>query len=66
MLTIYNKSRIKIGGPKRWLSSFQKKTNKKQSDRHDLEAVVHALQRENSDLLDALDQVVDLDAFFRF
>ena len=49
-----------------WLSSFEKKTNKQQSDRHDLEAVVRALEREDKELLEAVDQVVDLDAFLRF
>ncbi len=49
-----------------WLTTFEKKTNRQQADRQDLEAVARALEREDEQLMEAVEQVVDLDAFFRF
>jgi hypothetical protein len=48
------------------VDSFQKKTNKKRDDRSDLDRAVNALQAKDSELMEALAEVLDLDAFYRY
>jgi spore coat protein H len=48
------------------LSTFELKTNKQQNDRSDLDAVVQALETGDTEVWDALDEVVDMKAFLTF
>lgn len=48
------------------LDLMQLKTNKTENDRSDLEAVANALRVDDDALLDALDQVIDIDNFLSF
>ena len=47
-----------------WSGTFEKKTNEEQDDWSDIEALVAALETDDDGLLDALEPVLDLDAFF--
>ena len=49
-----------------WTKSFEKKTNKGLADRNDLDSLVKALEQNDDELIDAVGQIVDLDAFIRF
>lgn len=49
-----------------WTASFQKKNNKKNSSRAELEAVAKALEADDAQLLAELSRVVDIDAFISF
>ena len=49
-----------------FVKTFEKKTNTKRNDRSDLAAVVRALQADDSDLLEAVGAVVDIDRFIDF
>ncbi len=49
-----------------WMATFQKKTNTASVDRSDIAAVTAALARPDSEVVAALEQVVDLDAFLSF
>jgi hypothetical protein len=48
------------------VSRFERKTNKGDHDRSDLDRVVQALTAEDADLLAALEQVMDVDGFLTF
>ena len=48
------------------VSTFQVKTNELENDQSDLEAVVTALEADDAALWDALDAVIDMDAFLTF
>jgi hypothetical protein len=48
------------------VSRFERKTNKGDHDRSDLDRVVQALTAEDTDLLAALEQVIDVDGFLTF
>ncbi len=47
-----------------WTGTFEKKTNEDEDDWSDIEAMVAALQAGDDQLLDALDPILDLDAFY--
>lgn len=50
-----------------WLSQrFEKKTNEKENDRSDLQAVAEALALPDEQMLNVLPQLVDVDEFIRF
>jgi len=50
-----------------WLSQrFEKKTNEKENDRSDLQAVAEALALPDEQMLNVLPQLVDVDQFIRF
>ncbi len=49
-----------------WVQTFQKKTNKKNPSRSDLEAVVKALLSDNEVLFEKLDSLIDIDEFVTF
>lgn len=49
-----------------WTGTFQKKTNEEANDWSDIEAVVAALQVEDEALVEALEPLIDLDAFLTF
>lgn len=50
-----------------WLSRrFEKKTNEKENDRTDLQAVTDALALPNEQMVNVLPQLVDVDEFIRF
>ncbi len=49
-----------------WTDTFERKTNKSDPDRSDLEGPTAALQMPDAELVAALGPVVDLDAFFNF
>lgn len=50
-----------------WLSQrFEKKTNKKENDRSDLQSVTDALALPDDQLMNVLPQLVDVDEFIRF
>jgi hypothetical protein len=49
-----------------WVDTFQKKTNKEDPDRSDIEALVPALDVPDAQLLDELGQHIDIDAFLTF
>jgi len=49
-----------------WTGTFEEKTNEDVADSSDIDAVVQALAADDEDLLDAVDAVVDLDAFLTF
>ena len=49
-----------------WVGTFQRKTNKSDPDRSDLEAVVSALTASNDEVFDELSEHVDMDDFFAF
>jgi hypothetical protein len=49
-----------------WTRTFEKKNNGKDTNRDDLDAVVKALQAEDSALLTELGRVLDIDAFITF
>ena len=48
------------------VTSFELKTNERQPDRSDLQAVLRALRATDDELWDALDAVIDLDEFLSF
>jgi hypothetical protein len=48
------------------LSTFELKTNKQKDDRSDLESVVQALKADDAAVWDALNKVIDMDAFLTF
>ncbi len=45
---------------------IEKKTNEKENDRSDLDAIVDALALPDNVLIDAIDPLIDLDAFYKF
>ena len=47
-----------------WINTFDRKTNKLDTDRSDLEAVMDAAGVPDGQLLERLDAVIDLDSFF--
>jgi hypothetical protein len=49
-----------------WTATFELETNRARDDRSDLARVVDALERPDSELIDALEAVVDLEQLFRF
>ena len=49
-----------------WTATLEKKNNEEQTDRSDIDALVAAAAVEDDALMDALDGVLDLDAFFTF
>ncbi len=49
-----------------WTDSFERKTNDQEADRSDIDRVVQALELDDGKLIDAVAQVVDLEAFTRF
>ena len=49
-----------------WTRTFEKKNNGKDAKRDDLDAVVRALQSDDSQLLTELDRVLDIDSFISF
>jgi spore coat protein CotH len=49
-----------------WTGTFDKKTNEDAAYSSDIDAVVEALEADDDELLDAIDAVVDLDAFLTF
>lgn len=49
-----------------WTETFELKTNEALNDRSDLDPVIAALELPDSELLDALDPVVDIDQFMTF
>jgi spore coat protein H len=48
------------------LSTFELKTNEQQNDRSDLDAVAQALKTGDTEVWDALDEAIDMDAFLTF
>ncbi len=49
-----------------WIETFQKKTNKIDPDRSDIEALVPAVQVPDAELLDTLEALVNIDSFIDF
>ena len=49
-----------------WVNTFQKKTNKKDPDRSDIEALVSVLELPDEQLLAELDALIDIDEFVSF
>ncbi len=47
-----------------WTGTFERKTNEREGDDSDIMAVVEALEAPDDRLLEALDEVIDLDAFY--
>jgi len=46
-----------------WIETFQKKTNKLEPDRSDIEALVPAVEAPDVEFLDAIEPLVDIDSF---
>ena len=49
-----------------WVNTFQKKTNEINPDRSDLEDMVDACAAPDSEYLDELERLIDLDAYYNF
>lgn len=49
-----------------WVNNFERKTNKENTDRSDLEGIVSALEADDGELPERLESVVDVESFQRF